>query len=113
MGKKCNHSYGEVVEVLPSDIHKVMAGSDLPLQLFKCKHCGQYFHLNAMDARHANMEEIKYLRELCNNGDFYKMDFCEPTSVTKERLIEKMYHALEKVLAKEVLDELVKVMKGD
>lgn len=66
-----------------------------------------------MDARHANMEEVKQFTELYNKGKFYQMEYCEPTSVTKERLIEKIYHALEKVLAKDMLDELVKLMEGD
>lgn len=86
---ECEHLYGEVVEVLPSEIHKVMAGSDFPILLYKCNRCGKFFQINGFNFRHANTEEIKHFKELDSKDKFYKMEECKPVSSVKRELIEK------------------------
>lgn len=86
---ECGHLYGEVVEVLPSEIHKVMAGSDFPLLLYKCSRCGQFFKMHGFNFRHANAEEIKHFKELDSKDKFYKMEECKPISSVKQELIDK------------------------
>ena len=43
----------------------------------------------------------------------YQLGFIQGAKWAKEELTTTVYHTLEKVLAKDVLDELVKVMKGE
>ena len=89
MEEKCKHTYGEVVEVLPSEIHSVMAGSDYPILLYKCRYCGRAFFIHGYNMRHANAEDIIQFKKQHIDGKFYNQGFCEPTSAIREDMIEK------------------------
>ena len=53
------------------------------------------------------------IKELGRISSAYQLGFIQGAKYAKGELTTKVYHALEKVLAKDILDVFVKVMKGD
>lgn len=53
------------------------------------------------------------IKDLGRVSPAYQLGFTQGAKWAKGELTTKVYHALEKVLAKDMLDELVKVMEGE